>query len=525
MTCCSESRKEAAGPSPPSNTGTTLPKLLQKTAIRLGTWNVRTMNEMGRCAQIAKEMNTYKLSVLGLAETRWNTFGECRLQTGETLLYSGKENEDDPHEAGVGLLLSAKANQSLLEWEPISERIIIARFNSNIQKTSIIMCYAPTNMASDKDKDNFYNHLQSMIDKVSKRDFLILMGDLNAKVGSTNNGREKKMGKHGLGSMNENGERFADFCAFNELVIGGTLFPHKNCHKATWLSPDHHTSNQIDHIAVGQRWRSSLQDVRVQRGADVASDHHLVICKMKIKLKSKRLEHSTRKKFNVRKLNNDETKKDFALSIQNKFASLPIEETEDESETVEPMWRRFKETVVDTCDAVLGKLPANRKTWITDETWQKVEKRKELKQKLNQARTRMRRQEAAREYKKMAKDVKKQLRDDKRAYINEIAEQAEQAAYKGDLKSLYATTKTLSGRKTNSNRPIRDKDGKLLTSIDQQLSRWKEHFEETLNRPTPTNTLSLEETEPIKMEIGQITNDEILKALKKYEKWKSSWVR
>ena len=47
--------------------------------------------------------------------------------------------------------------------------------------------------------------------------------------------------------MNDNGERFADLCASNQLVIGGSIFPHKRIHKATWISPDHVTENQIDH--------------------------------------------------------------------------------------------------------------------------------------------------------------------------------------------------------------------------------------------------------------------------------------
>ena len=51
------------------------------------------------------------------------------------------------------------------------------------------------------------------------------------------------MGKQGLGVMNDNGERFADFCSLNDLVIGGTIFPHK----ATWVSPDGGTENKIDH--------------------------------------------------------------------------------------------------------------------------------------------------------------------------------------------------------------------------------------------------------------------------------------
>ena len=46
------------------------------------------------------------------------------------------------------------------------------------------------------------------------------------KVGSDNTGREEIMGKHGLGTMNENGELFADFCTFNDLVIGGNAQSH-----------------------------------------------------------------------------------------------------------------------------------------------------------------------------------------------------------------------------------------------------------------------------------------------------------
>nr|KAG5693701.1 hypothetical protein BaRGS_008343 [Batillaria attramentaria] len=96
----------------------------------------------------------------------------------------------------------------------------------------------------------------------------ILMGDFNAKIGSDNTGYEDTMGTHGLGQMNENGERFADFCALNQLVIGGSIFPHKRIHKATWRSPDHVTENQIDHICISRKFRRSWRDVRVMRGAD-----------------------------------------------------------------------------------------------------------------------------------------------------------------------------------------------------------------------------------------------------------------
>ena len=72
-----------------------------------------------------------------------------------------------------------------------------------------------------------------------------------------NTGYEDIMGTNRLGQMNENGERFADLCAMNQLVVGGSIFSHKRIHKVTWRSPDHVTENHIDHICISQKFRRS----------------------------------------------------------------------------------------------------------------------------------------------------------------------------------------------------------------------------------------------------------------------------
>ncbi len=204
------------------------------------------MYEGGRSANIAREMHTNGLQILGLCETRWLQSGKTCLNSGETIIYSGHD-EYAQHTDGVAMMLSDQAAHALIGWKPVSSRIMVATFrtcNKRI-KLKIIMCYAPTNEADPEAKEEFYGKLQNTIQDRTQRELLILMGDLNAKVGQDNSGYTAIMGKQGVGEMTENGQLFADFCADNNLVIGGTVFPHKEVHKTTWVSPNQQTENQM----------------------------------------------------------------------------------------------------------------------------------------------------------------------------------------------------------------------------------------------------------------------------------------
>ena len=96
--------------------------------------------------------------------------------------------------------------------------------------------------------------------KATARDIVIAMGDFSAKIGSNNKGYELVMGKQATGSMNENGEKLADFCLDNNLAIWGSIFLHKTIHKNTRVSPDHVRENQTDFICYSRKFRRSLLD-------------------------------------------------------------------------------------------------------------------------------------------------------------------------------------------------------------------------------------------------------------------------
>ena len=490
--------------------------LSPKTVQRIGIWNVRTLYETGRAAQVASEMERYKLDILGLSETRWTTAGRVVLATSQTVLYSGPPNENDHHRNGVALMLSQKASKSLLEWEPVNERIITARFQSKFQKVTILQCYAPTNQADQQDKEDFYGQLQNTLDNVPRRDITIIMGDMNAKVGSINTGRELIMGKEGLGTMNENGELFSDFCAQNDLVIGGTIFSHKRINKATWKSPDGTTENQIDHVTISRRWRRTLQDVRVCRGADVASDHELVIIKLRVKIaRAKKTNESKSPHYDTSKLKLREECVNIAGSISNKFQALL------EDGLIEQKWHRVRTAFTSACDEVLGKQRRNYKSWLSEPTIKKIEQRKEIKQRINQARTRAQKQRFQQQYSEKQKEVKKRCRQDKTDYIDNLAVSAEEAAVRGDMKTLYDLTKKLVGRKVETNKPVKGRDGRVLTKPDEQLERWKEHFSSLLNGAQVEDPPDIPAGEELNINTDPITVEEIKVALTKIKSGKA----
>ncbi|XP_065360577.1 craniofacial development protein 2-like [Calliphora vicina] len=231
-----------------------------KTRTRFGTWNVRTLMEPSRLAQLCKEFMSYKLLFLGISEMRWPDTGEKSITNGLHLLYSGKAANEN-RASGVGFLFSKEAHKALISWKPYSDRIIAVRLRTRARNLTCIQCYAPTDVSEVEVKDEFYSLLDRAITSSNRGDILVVMGDFNAQTGPNNTGLESVMGVHGLGRKTENGELFVNMCAENSLVIGGTLFPHKTKHKITWVSPDHVTENQIDHIAISRKWRGSLLPV------------------------------------------------------------------------------------------------------------------------------------------------------------------------------------------------------------------------------------------------------------------------
>ena len=95
------------------------PLVTPRTQIRIGNWNVRTMYTAEKSAQVARVMNQMRIHIMGRSECRWIGAGRMKLSSGETVLYSGRD--DDQHIQGVAIMMNQEATKALIDWSPINE--------------------------------------------------------------------------------------------------------------------------------------------------------------------------------------------------------------------------------------------------------------------------------------------------------------------------------------------------------------------------------------------------------------------
>ena len=138
------------------------------------------------------------------------------------------------------------------------------------------------------------------------------------------------------------------------------MFPHKNIHKQTWISPCGRIRNQIDHIVVDRRIRSSVEDVRSMRGCSAISDHFLVKAKYKLKISV-----NWQKKQSIKKINRELLNGNQAKEYQGKLDKY-LSSAEHEA-NIEELWGRIEKAVKRTSEEVLGYEPQRRnKHWFNE---------------------------------------------------------------------------------------------------------------------------------------------------------------
>lgn len=92
----------------------------------------------------------------------------------------------------------------------------------NKQNTAVFSVYAPTPQEESVDKDRFCSELQSALHQAPADNKVIILGNVNARVGRDSEIWKQVLGRHGVGICNDYG------CTEQHLVITNTIIQQKD---------------------------------------------------------------------------------------------------------------------------------------------------------------------------------------------------------------------------------------------------------------------------------------------------------
>jgi len=129
----------------------------------------------------------------------------------------------------------------------------------------------------------------------------------------------------------------------------------------------------LDYILVKHRFRNSVKDVQTLPGADIDSDHNLLVAKVHTRLKKIIRFQKSRPRWDLEK-----------LYAQGQRVQETLEEklgaTECESGNAEVQWKNKKECVLVTVSDLVGKVEKRaRRPWITQEMISKMDEQRKWK--------------------------------------------------------------------------------------------------------------------------------------------------
>ena len=459
-------------------------------SLKLGTWNVRTLHQAGKLQNCIMEMEDHKVDAMGLAEVRWLESGKIEKE-GHHLFYSG----GDKHEHGVGVLIHKKHVRAVMGYWPISDRVIVVKMEGRPFNVVLIQVYAPTTQHSDEEIERFYADVEKGLKQVKSTDIVITMGDFNAKVGKGRSG--DVVGDHGLGERNERGDRLVQFCQEQEMWIANTHFQKPERKLYTWRSPGDVYRNQIDFLLINKRFKNCVKDVKSYPGADVNSDHNLLIGRVSIKLKKVKKQKG-REQYDLNMLKDEESRVTYAVEVKNRYEALAVEEAEQIEEAIDKKWENFKESIRDGTKTLPKTKKKKEEDWMTDKIKDLLRRRKKE-------------EHQSPKYREIEKEIRKECREAKEKWFNERCDEIMELEKNHNSRELHRRVKDLTGKnkKSTDSGCIKDKDGNMLFDKEEVEKRWTEYIRELYDDPN--------RADPEPIEIGEgpdITVDEVKYALK-----------
>jgi len=106
---------------------------------------------------------------------------------------------------GIGTFVAEK-------WvETHSKRVLILKMVLDNGLLNVLMVYAPHSVKPEEEKENFWNEVFHLVSCIPQNEMVVLAGDINGHVGSSNVGYDWMHDGFGYGDRNGDGSRILAF--------------------------------------------------------------------------------------------------------------------------------------------------------------------------------------------------------------------------------------------------------------------------------------------------------------------------
>lgn len=491
---------------------------------RIGTWNVRGLN--GKENELIQEMSEAGIDLLAITETKKKGQSVTELNEGYTMILSGVGQEVNA-KRGVGCVMNQNISTYLTKWETISEEILKVEFKMENKETlEVIILYGPDENEKKVIKDKFWEASNEVIEKCKGN--IIILGDLNGRVGLNDASSRDVIGNHGEVTRNSNGKRIIDFCLQNNLLVMNTFFKHKDIHKYTREVKSRNEKSIIDYVLIDRDWRKRINDVRVLRGAEIGSDHYLLRAKTTIGNQIQKTQATTKivktnpitESIKSYKLSNEEVSQKFCTEIEEEISKNSKDQNE---QNLEEIWSFFKNTIINAAKKICGTSKINKNKKQTSWWSKEINEETKLKKKKWKVYLSKRDNHTYNDYKKQRRKVKELILEAKKKCWEDFGHKME-TDYQTNQKLFYRVIKNSRTSKTQTTiKQIKDKNGNLLTTDREIIERWKEHFQGMFN--PKINVAQQEEEDNKQLEQGkeeEIDEIEIREAIKMLKNGKAA---
>ena len=462
-----------------SNPPSTVAPVPRVRRLKVGTWNVTTLNK--KHLEVDRAMIELKLDLLGLSSIKTHGSGERNLMNGK-LFYSGccAKMKCTRAKAGVGCIIAEHLVDSVLEWRPVNGRLALLRLRLPEEVVNFVLVYAPHMGTRAAEYDSFLLGLNDLLESLSSGEQAIILGDFNARVGANARGKNRVIGPYGELTRNAPGKKLLDFCCVNGLSIMNGFTRNKDLKRFTWEKHSMGQRSIIDYLITQQEHSSKVVSVTVKRGAEGTTDHFLLVGLVNVKQGISKTEQNRGTTFRL------DHKQLASPAVQLKFNEILKSELSKFSHAnldSISCWKAFRGAVNSAAQASCGlKKTFNqnggrkRNTWFSDTVRAALSAKKKAYRQWLCDRTQHSKQAYREERLKVArcvKEAKSKAWEDFGTKLNND--------FRNAIPTFWQKVKCLRKSERNTGSKVKGKNHDLISDPKSVLNRWREYFSDLLN--------------------------------------------